>query len=152
MKTTSLNCSAFIFTLIGVIGLPLTVGITRFNYYIYIPLGLFLIYLSLHYFVYYYILKDKKLIKVFPARNSKHELNIKDISHAEIHRLYAPSPQIIFYKTDINGNNQIIDRVPYNKNDLVIMIDFLLSHEVKISINVRDTFSDDLKIIRKSIK
>jgi hypothetical protein len=154
MKRTSLNCSSFIFILIGVIGLPFIVGISRFNYYIYFPLALLLIYLSLYYFVYYYILNDKKLIKFFPARilNSKNELSIKDISHVEIQRLYAPAPQIIFYKINTQGTNEIIDRMPYNKNDLVIMIDFLLSHEVKISVNVRNTFSDDLKIIRKSIK
>lgn len=151
MKKIGINYSISMLTIITMIGLPFVVGVEKFNYYIYVFIALILIYISLYFCVYYYVLDDDIIIKKYPCRvfNSKKELKIKDIDHVEIRRLYAPVAGIIFYKK--GQEKQVADYMAYNYNDLII-IDYLLKYDVKIIVNVRKDFTNDLKIIRKYLK
>jgi len=153
LKKIGINYSFSVFTLITVIGLPFVVGVEKFNYCIYVFIALIIIYISLYFCVYYYLLDNDKIIKKYLCRvfNSPKELKIKDIDHVEIRRLYAPAAGIIFYKKSAGQKHHIADYMSYSYNDLVI-IEYLLRFEIKIVVNVRKEFTKDLQIIRKYLK
>ncbi|MFN8417058.1 MAG: hypothetical protein U0U66_12070 [Cytophagaceae bacterium] len=148
---TGLKYSFVVFTVLYFVGLPFILDTSVLNYYIYIPVSLFFIYLSIHYFCYYCVLENDKIVKKYPGRlfSSTIEINLRDINYVEIKHLSRRSINIIFYSHD----KKLISKLESVSNeDLLMLIPYLVEKNILIDINVLKDAIELRKLIRKLTK
>jgi hypothetical protein len=154
MKKIGLNYSLLVLTVIVIIALFFFLRIVYVNYYVYAIVSSIFLYLSMHFAVYYYVVYDDKIVKIYPCRlfNSKLVLKINDINYIEIRALYAPALNIIFFYNRHENKKGVDYMSCHSLSDLETILDALSKLNLKFVINVRKDFTAQRKVIRKCLK